>query len=214
MHPADCPFWEYTNHVDHSSVICARVSSILQDLRLGTTDSCQVAVDPRPTHYTMFQNLTPPGYDYYAGHYRGEGYRCLQYCNVRVNGDPSVGFSAGFVIDSMEMFEQRVRRGVAELDLTAQLPDSVFSSEQKLLKTVLLACHAFVTFLQIHPFVNGNGHMGRFIIWAILGRYGYWPSRWPVEPRPPDPPYTSNIVQFRQGNHGPLVRYILACLAG
>jgi hypothetical protein len=57
--------------------------------------------------------------------------------------------------------------------------------------------------------VNGNGHAARFVLWTILGRYGYWPERWRVDPRPPDPPYTQLIFDYRSGNHEPLETYVL-----
>jgi Fic family protein len=79
---------------------------------------------------------------------------------------------------------------------------------------VVVACMVFELFLRIHPYANGNGHAARFCTWAILGAFGYWPERWPIEPRPPDPPYTQLLVDYRNGNRVPLERYLLSCIAG
>jgi len=68
------------------------------------------------------------------------------------------------------------------LDGAHKLPNAHLPREQKLAYAVIFACSIFVTFLQIHPYANGNGHAARLVVWAILGRYGYWPKSWPIEP--------------------------------
>lgn len=214
MHPADCPNWEYKDHPNYPGDLVARVTRVLVELRSGTIGSCQFAADTRPKHGEVFQNLTPPGYAYFAGHYRGEIFRCLQYYCVGVQGDRSVGLAPTYVINRMRWFEGLVRRGIATLDKASQLPNSQVPPEQKILFTVVFVCRVFELFLQIHPYANGNGHMARFMVWAILGRYGYWPSKWPVEPRPPNPPYINLITQYRAGNRSPLENYILNCIVG
>ena len=214
LHPIGCPEWEYKRHPTYRpSELRARAVGIIRDLRNARTDSCGAAADTRPIHKQMFDGLTPIGHDYFAGHYRGEGYRCLQYYAVEIRGDRSVGLNPTLVFGRMSQFSREIRGGIAALDLAQRLPNSVVPSEQKLLRIIEFSCSVFEIFLRIHPFANGNGHMGRFMIWAILGRYGYWPSRWPIEPRPPDPPYTTLITQCRAGIHGPLEDYILRCLA-
>jgi hypothetical protein len=45
-----------------------------------------------------------------------------------------------------------------------------------------------------------------------LGRYGHWPRRWPVDPRPQDPPYSQLIVRHRNGDPVPLERFVLQAL--
>jgi hypothetical protein len=57
-----------------------------------------------------------------------------------------------------------------------------------------------------------SGHAARFIMWAILGRYKFWPVRWTVEPRPADPPYTDLLRRHRDGDTKPLIEYVLACI--
>jgi Fic family protein len=89
--------------------------------------------------------------------------------------------------------------------------DTLFTAKEKLHYVVALASRAFVEFLTVHPYANGNGHAARLIVWSILGRYGYWPDRWTVEPRP-DPPYLELIVLYRNGNALPLESHILQML--
>jgi Fic family protein len=75
-----------------------------------------------------------------------------------------------------------------------------------------VACCAFVYFLGIHPYMNGNGHAGRLLLWAILVKFGYIPRRWTVDMRPPDPQYSDGIKRHRNGNFDMLENSILACL--
>jgi hypothetical protein len=85
-------------------------------------------------------------------------------------------------------------------------------SYMKLLHTVQVACRFFELVCRVHPYANGNGHAARFCIWAILARYGYFPVRWPIDPPPPDPPYTQLLLDYRAGNPLPLEQYLLGCL--
>lgn len=47
---------------------------------------------------------------------------------------------------------------------------------EKKLHPLILACHAMVYFLQIHPFIDGNGRVSRMIMQDYLMRQGYLPS--------------------------------------
>jgi len=162
----------------------------------------------------MFRTLTPPGCEYYAGHYRGEPFRCLQFCTVRIPADPRVGAPPSSVYSFMTNLEATIRGGMAAIDRAHDLPVAQLSPELRLLNAVRFACGIFQVFLTIHPYLNGNGHAARYILWAILGRYEYWPERWPVEPRPPDPPYSKAIAAHRSGDCLPLETFVLSTIAG
>src|SRR5580658_9409020 len=178
MHPPDCPFFEYDRHHKCEQVLRSEVPKILGELRRNILKTEQVAGDSRAIHGRVFSSLTPPGFSYFAGHFRGEDFRCLKYYTVGVMGDPRVGHAPETVNAAMEALIYRVRSGLAKIDtLTDSLAQFTYS--------IRLACNVFELLLLIHPYGNGNGHMARFAVWAILGRYGHWPESWPVEPRPP-----------------------------
>jgi hypothetical protein len=206
MQPPDCPGWDYENHPQRASVP-VRVSEILIAISNGTMNTFVVASDTREVHGRIFHQLTPVGCEYYAGHYRGEAFRCLRFYSVRIPADPRVGAPPAGVAFLMRDLNTEIRAGIMALDTNILL-----TQKERLQCIMALACHAFVAFLTIHPYANGNGHAGRLIIWSILGRYGYWPRRWPVDPRPPDPPYSQLIVQHRNGNVVPLEQYVLQTL--
>jgi fido (protein-threonine AMPylation protein) len=207
MHPPDCPSWDYEKD-PRRAILKTRAFEVIQSLRDGSTDLVSVAVDSRGVHRRLFLELAPPGCEYFAGHYRGERYRCLLYYRVTIPSDPRVGVSPAAVAFSLGELNSEIRAAFVALD-----SNSLFTSAEKLRYIVALASRAFVAFLTIHPYANGNGHAARLIIWSILGRYGYWPERWTVEPRPPDPPYSELIVRHRNGQAEPLETYILQMLA-
>jgi hypothetical protein len=206
MQPPDCPGWEYENHPQRATVH-TRVEGILVNLRRGGLDPFLVAVDTRQVHLQIFVEVTPPGHDYYAGHYRGENFRCLRLYGVEIKGDIRVGAPPAGVAFLMQELNAQITAGITALDANVLLP-----ARERLRYSLALACHALVAFFTIHPYANGNGHVGRLILWCILGRYGKWPVRWPVDPRPPDPPYSQLIVQHRNGDKLPLEQYVLQTL--
>jgi fido (protein-threonine AMPylation protein) len=213
-----CPDgWEYAHHPKRKK-LAQRVAGVLARLRSRRLDGVKAACDTRPVHGELFADLTPPHFTYFAGHYRGEPFRCLDDYRVEVRKldadgrpivDRSVGAEPQHVSDKMFVLAQLIQKALAAADES----QGGLSDEDHLLHVIGMACHAFDLFLQVHPFANGNGHAARFIMWAILGRYGYWPVRlWTVEPRPPEPPYTQLLLQHRAGDRKPLIQYVLTCI--
>lgn len=214
MHPPDCPSWDYGTHQHRNKLLPIRCASLLEELRIGSIDPVLVSTHTRPIHSRLFTKLTPSSCPYYAGHYRGEPFRCLKFYEVKIKGDPRVGERTSMVDGSMTVMAQIIVDGIAALDAANLLPDAHVPRWQKIYYLVTFACRIFVEFLRIHPYANGNGHIGRFVIWALLGRYGLWPRKWPLDNRPPDPPYSDLINEYRNGNQEPLERYVLGCVLG
>ncbi len=206
-HPPDCPAFDYEDHPDSRTVLPARVKEALLLLVSGQMDSRATALDSRPLHFRLFSELTPLGHDYFAGHYRGEQYRCLEHYAVTVPSDPRVGAPPSVVAYWLNQLSFIVRAGLDTLD-----GDWTLSGQERLRYLIVFACRVFEMFLRIHPYANGNGHAARFIIWCMLGRYGHWPRRWSVEPRPPDPPYSDFIKRYRDGDKAPLEHFVASML--
>ncbi len=213
MHPVDCPPWEYRDRPDSSSVIQRRLERVLVDLRSSRGSALGLVSDTRRVHRQLFFELTPKGYDYYAGNYRGSDHRCLKYQHVGIQGDPRVGFRAEHVGQAIKEMQEELRSGIVGLDGAFTLPNAKLSRQKKLHFLVVFVSRMFVHFLTIHPYVNGNGHIARLMVWAVLGRYGYWPKRWPIEPRTGDPEYVETIRAYRNGEPQRLEHFILKCIA-
>jgi hypothetical protein len=206
MQLLDCPGWEYKDYPAYLE-LPARVSSLVTELVNGDLDTLSVATDTRPQHARMFSGMTPPKCDYYAGRYRGELFYCLRHYEVGISTDPRVGCYPSSVEFLMKELNAALKSGLLALDANVAL-----ANKDRLHYAILLACHVFVHFLTIHPFANGNGHTGRLIVWCILGRSGFWPVHWTIDPQPPNPPYTQLITLYRNGNRGPLESYIAQLL--
>ena len=208
--PSDCPPWEYESHPLRPE-LAATTAELLKGLRRsGATRAA--AKDTRPVHWRLFRRLTPPGVAYYAGHYRGEEYRCLKTYEVTIPADARVGTPAARVLGSVSQLSAAIERLLAALDSGTAVPKAQLPEADRLLCVVAVASRVFVELLTIHPYANGNGHAARFCVWTILGRYGYWPNRWPIDPRPPDPPYSELIVRYRNGEREPLERFIMGSI--
>ena len=214
MQPSDCPVWEYANHPKREKILKKRTKDILVALCEQNFDFVEIAADSRPIHSYLFSLLTSREEVYFAGHYRGEDFPCLKYYEVIIKGDPHVGLRASIVVEQMEILAQEIKKGMKLLDVTHKISDPEISPEDKLLNTVVFACEVFYTVLRIHPYANGNGHAARFILWAILGRYSYWPDQFPIHPRPTYPLYNEAIEAYSQGKRQVLEDYILRCIIG
>lgn len=212
MHPADCPTWEYDNHPERTTVLQNEINSILIELRKQQINTLDSVVDTRNTHHRLFNRLTPPECPYYAGHYRGENFRCLKYNQVVIRSDPRVGFKPHLVLGHLDELGKIIREAVAALDEGMKVPNAKIQLKDKIVYIVAATCRIFELFLRIHPYVNGNGHAARFCVWALLGRYGLWPTKWPIDPRP-NHPYMDLIVEYRNGNPVALETSIMQNLA-
>lgn len=211
--PRPCPKgWEYRDHPSANAVLPARCKALLLKLRRNALVAAQIGRDCRPTHLELFQGLTPPGFDYFAGHYRGENIRCLRSYNVQIETDPRVGARSDLVLQQLAEFRKLFFRAMASLDGGNALTDAQLPRAQKLYFTVAVAAWTLCEFFTLHPYANGNGHIGRFYVWAILGRYGYWPQRWPLDARPPEPSYSNALMAYRDGRFDELEKFILNCL--
>src|SRR5687767_10875001 len=97
MHPTDCPEWDYAPHPQRAAILPNRIAETITALANGTLNTAAVTADTRPIHDYFFGELTPPDHRYFAGHYRGEEFRCLKFYEVMIQGDPSVGAPAARV---------------------------------------------------------------------------------------------------------------------
>ena len=171
-------------------------------------------MDSRPLHEFLFALLAPDGCSYLAGHYRGEEFRCLRYLEVGIKSDSMVGVRTHLVGRRMQHLGQEIEAGLRGIEAAFDLPNLVVPPEQKLYNLVVFTAKVFEEFLTIHPYANGNGHAARFIAWAILGLFGYWPKRFPIEPGPKTSDYYQGLYLHRRGDPVPLEQFLLKCILG
>ena len=108
---------------------------------------------------------------------------------------------------AMDFLHQDLDAGVKVLDASAATAERP-AQRTKLLKDVaVFAATILERFFTIHPYVNGNGHMGRLVVWLLLTKYGFPPKSWTVDERPPG--YIGLIDEHRAGKTKPLAAFII-----
>ncbi|MCA0215633.1 MAG: Fic family protein [Proteobacteria bacterium] len=196
---ASCESWEYDNHPNIQG-LSQRCIATLIALRTNPTAFQPKLADTRSVHFELFADLAPQACPYLAGQYRGDNFPCLLNYNVKLvggSGDDRVGVPAADNLIHMGIFGAKVMQLAQKLDeLSKKL-----SRTQLLAVTVPVLADVLVHFLTVHPYANGNGHMGRFIVWILLGRFGFWQSSWPFDDRPP---YDAALSAHRNGNFRPM----------
>lgn len=205
-----CRDWDYERHPD-AGVVASRCIRVLAELARGTLVPKGSSQDSRQIHRRLFKDLTPAECPYFAGNYRGSGFPCLQDYDVTAGGMATT--PAAIVAAAIAFLSSRINVIYHCLDAGSSTPSSINSRETKLLYLVCFVAEIHSEFLRIHPYANGNGHVGRFIVWCVLGAYGYWPKSWPFDDRPGDP-YLACLTQYRSGNQEPLIQLMLKLIAG
>lgn len=203
-----CPEeWDYSKLANYPNDLVPSVEKILTDIRTDKGIIPPFLADSRPVHNCFFSKFTQTGFEYFAGHYRGEEFICLKNYNVGIPGDPRVGTPAHEVAAKMADFAKKVNLSLTKIKC---LPLNI-SRKEKLKFGVKISGILFVEFLTIHPYANGNGHIARFFVWAILGYFEFWPENgiWTIEPRPSNIHYSEYVKTHRDGKTQPLERLIL-----
>ncbi|MGB6102414.1 MAG: Fic family protein [Pusillimonas sp.] len=155
--------WEYTLHpcVDSVRLQCDEIIQCLS----SSFDECEsLLADTRSNHKLMFCFVTPTNSDYFAGNYRGADFEHLKNYNVTIG--EFIGAAPAEVETIMEEFSKDVPLLLEKYEFIASKNTS--SPAVRLLNYCQLISILFVKFLAIHPYANGNGHVGRLIVWTLL----------------------------------------------
>jgi fido (protein-threonine AMPylation protein) len=199
--------WEYQSHPKCSVSLPHRTNILLQTMWSRSFNISSALADTRSIHRHLFEELVPPDAEYFAGHYRGEDFPDLKLYKVTIRDNPDVGCPPDMVVATMQRFSQLVDKGLLNLDALHASQNS--SLEEKLRKTVSFACAIFVKFTNIHPYANGNGHIGRFLLLAVFKKYGYEIRGWTIDPRPSAPEYIACVRFYENGEKEPLLRWVM-----
>ena len=204
-----CLPWEYKDSPRWEDILEDAVAALLESARRDPSLRERHAEDTRAAHKRMFRQLTPNSLGYYAGHYRGEDYLCLRDYRVGTPSDPMVGYPPDRVPDEMKRFSGRVLWALRVLESARE--DPRLTKRQRLLYLVMIACRLHVEFLTIHPYANGNGHAGRYLLWILMGHFDVWVGGdFAVHPRPALP-YEFLLSPYRRGKPFDLEAYVLKC---
>lgn len=201
-----CPPWEYKDVLEHEKVLYAKTIYILDKLSDPSFNHKDNIQDSRKIHEHLFDELVPKNYEYYAGHYRGESFTCLINGEGFIPGEPSIGSPPHKVLNEMRTLSYFIENSWESIiDKAAAFEDK----QKKILFLIEYACNLFVKFIWIHPYLNGNGHIARFIVNSFLILNKLRPISFTIEPRPDDFPYIKYTRLFHAGEKKPLMKEIL-----
>lgn len=206
----DCNSWDYVTHPNAQSV-ANRCRQFLDELRADPASKAGALSDTRAFHRDMFAAVVPEACSYLAGNYRGSDFECLRSCTVTFGqhqGTLPIG-----VLGAMDLFHQDLAAAFLDLEEAALSVTSPLTGGAFLVRLAQLLASTLTRFLTIHPYMNGNGHMGRLLVWSALGRYKRLPAKWWLNQRPPGD-YASLLTQHRSGNRKPLEAFLLKCIVG
>ena len=196
--------WDYEAHKNRLLVtkacqkLQARVAKDIEEIK-------QVKQDTRGFHYEIFKSVTPANKTAFAGNYRGSEFQYLKNYNVSIGNHR--GTVANQVAESMREFHLLFVKSLEQFNQKSlELP-----KETKLILYSRLISHFVVTFLSIHPYANGNGHISRLIAWAMFCDKGFNIQSWDLDKRP-DQPFDSFIAMYQQGHRDSMAHYFMQLL--
>ncbi len=202
---AECPRWEKAE----SDARLPSVVEGLSDFHRFALRKAQTHIlnhgDLKTWHGRIFRDVVP--LSYYAGNYRSTdaGRPCLSQ-NVEVGGSPGAPYQD--VPRLMEGLSDEMRDAVTRTDrYIASNP----TPADRARAVVQLAALYAGKFIQIHPFLNGNGRMSRLIANYMFYRYGYPFPYYDPYPRP-GVDYEAANRECMLGDYVPLYRYFLTLL--
>lgn len=205
----DCSNWDYITHPEVKTVE-GQCAVIVSACRVDPLSHEDALTDTRPFHKIIFENVAPKSCLYVAGNYRGADFDCLSQAQVIFGG--RLGMPAVAVVISVEFLHTDICDAVKELDAAHVGANTTREKAILFARIVALAADVLVRFLTIHPYVNGNGHMGRLLVWILMCRYGRLPVKWTVHQSPPQ--YGDLLEMHRKNNKRPLEKFIMQCVIG
>jgi len=173
--------WRYEDYPNANEILKQNCDRVLQELLdLSPAVSIEMIKDTRRIHKTVFEQLAHGDQKPFAGHYRGEDFACLKNRRGSRRSQISDGLHATHCFTSPENVcdaMDRLKEGIDALFRNIPL----ISPERH----YQLALATLMRFYLIHPYANGNGHIGRIMI-TYLMKLAHVPmaESWSVHPSP------------------------------
>lgn len=156
----------------------------------------------------MFSNMAPQMCTCIIGNYRGtESCPELVDCPVGVDHDRNLGVPPAIVGIKMRAFEEQCNRIMFKF--TEWLNSDAGRStvlEDRIKKFAVEAAKLFESFLTIHPYMDGNGHCARLLLFRLATWAGFPPRNWDIDKE--FPIYEEISLHRSAERRGPLMRQL------
>jgi len=205
----NCSNWTYDTHPKRPVLLAARCGRAERAMQRRISSFEGLKHNTRPVHRFLFRDLVPSACTCIAGTYRGDA-ACkeLEKSSVVVGADKRVGAPPLAVAAQMLQFEQQCQSLVqAHSKFLEKAPQPAVA----LAKFVHMAAIVLQRFLTIHPFKDGNGHTGRFLVYLMMARAGYTPVNWSIDAKQP---YSDALSRHRDGDKQALQQFLLQAIIG
>jgi fido (protein-threonine AMPylation protein) len=199
----DCPPWS-SDRDEHESPECfAGVEEVVNGACRDALSSIPGDRELKDWHRRIFRNFVP--LPYYAGGYRQRDPKriCLG-VDRAVGGVSAVPYQ--YVIATMVDLCQFIHQRISALELRWDALPSPNRADE--LATIVGV--AIGRFIQIHPFLNGNGRTSR-ILWAVLFARFKLPRQFTVVRRP-GAPYGEVMGAAMKGDFNPAIAMVARAL--
>ena len=199
-----CPPWSSDGPETRDGSFRQSCANAYQAVQKNASKKIADAADCCGWHKIMFELQVP--LDYYAGNFRqiDPSRPCLQ-INVQVGG--IAGFTPDCVLAQVNTMFLNLRAELAKLESDWHK----LSPDDRAKRLAIILGYLIGRFIQIHPFINGNGRTSRLLwAWGLL-RFGVSPQV-RVRQHPEHTSYNFVMAKAMQGDFNYLSLFILTHL--
>lgn len=203
----ECVKWDHKKHLAAATVatIC---DEFIQKLRAAPDSQVSALRDTKPFHHAFFKQAVPQACPYLAGNFRGSDHSCLKHRNVSM-ADRTGAKCAD--VDRL-MFDFHAATRVALSVLETRLGRKPVPTPEMLVALVTYIAETVSSFQDIHPYADGNGHIGRLLVWVISGHFGLLPLNWWLHENPGSE-WNAAVHDHQCGDPLPLQAFLIRTLA-
>jgi fido (protein-threonine AMPylation protein) len=201
-----CPDWSQPESDRQLPSVAAGMATVTRFIEKKAASFVLHHGTLRDWHFLVFKSVVP--LTYYAGNFRCDNVArpCLGRA-VQVGSHPGSPY---------QIVESEMTAYSSSLNSFIQRTDMYFSAEPSFAKRVIgameLAAWGVGRFVQIHPFLNGNGRVSRLLANYFFVRYGFGVTPFKNLTRPGGD-YVAAMDSCMCGNFDPLLRYLIVLLA-
>lgn len=200
--PAACPDWSHPESDSKLPDVVLGMSGISRFIEKRATSYIVNQGTIRNWHKTLFERVVP--LTYYAGNYRSNNPSrpCLA---SPVHIGAHYGSDFNIVEAEMDAYSALLATYITQTDTVLAMQASF---AKKITASLQLTAWAVGRFIQIHPFLNGNGRISRLLANYFFVRYGLGMIPFKTIARPPGN-YEAAMNSCMAGDFNGLFQYFI-----